>query len=204
MKTKISSIFTDIGGVLLTNGWDHNSRAVAVKKFRLDHDDHEERHHLTFDTFEEGKISFNEYLKRTVFYKKRNFTMREFKNFMYSRSQPYNEMIDLIIRLKSQYKLRVIAVSNESRELNEYRIKKFRLSSFIDAFVSSCYVHLRKPDHDIFRMALDMAQVGPKEIIFMDDRPMFVEVAKTLKIHGLHHTDYKSTVKKFSEYGLTL
>lgn len=201
---KISSIFTDIGGVLLTNGWDSHSRKKAVRKFRLDPDELNERHHLTFDTFEEGKISFNEYLKRTVFYEKRNFTMREFKNFMYSQSQPYNDMIDLIIRLKAQYNLRVIAVSNESRELNTYRIKKFKLNSFIDAFVSSCYVHLRKPDHDIFRMAFDMAQVGPKEIIFIDDRLMFVEVAKTLKIHGLHHIDYKSTVKKFSEYGLKL
>ena len=201
---KISSIFTDVGGVLLTNGWDHSSRALAIKKFRIDKDDLEERHHLTFDTFEEGKISFNEYLKRTVFHKKRNFTMREFKNFMYSQSQPHYDMIDLIVRLKTQYKLRVIAVSNESRELNEHRIKKFKLNSFIDAFVSSCYVHLRKPDHDIFRMALDMAQMGPKEIIFIDDRLMFVEVAKTLKLNGLHHVDYKSTVKKFSEYGLKL
>src|SRR5436190_7810109 len=129
---KISSIFTDIGGVLLTNGWDFQSRKLAVKKFRLDPVDLEERHHLTFDTFEEGKISYNEYLKRTVFYKKRSFTMRQFKSFMYSRSEPFDDMIDLIVRLKAQHKLRVIAVSNESRELNGYRIKKFRLNSFID------------------------------------------------------------------------
>ncbi len=201
---KISALFTDIGGVLLTNGWDHNSRALAVKKFKLDADELNERHHLTFDTFEEGKISFNEYLKRTVFYKKRTFTIRQFKEFMYSQSKPYEEMIDLVCRLKEEYKLRVIAVSNESRELNDHRINKFKLNTFIDAFVSSCFVHLRKPDHDIFRMALDIAQVNPKEIIYIDDKMMFVEVARTVGIHGLHHMNYKSTIKKLSDFGLDL
>jgi putative hydrolase of the HAD superfamily len=204
MKSKltISTIFTDIGGVLLTNGWDRGCRRRAIDLFKLDPEETEERHHLTFDTYEVGKITLDEYLDRVVFYKKRSFSRAAFKKFMYDQSKPFAEMISLIKKLKKKYKLNVAVVSNEGRELAEYRIKQFMLGDFVDFFIVSSFVHFRKPDADIFRIALDTAQVNPKQVIYIEDRPMFVQVSETLGLRGLHHTDYTSTCIKLEKFGL--
>ena len=203
-NTKFSTLFLDIGGVLLTNGWDHLARKNAALKFNLDLTELELRHHLTFDTYEEGKISLDTYLDRIIYYKKRDFTSDEFKEFMYAQSQPNNEMIKLFIQLKLQLKLKVAVVSNEGRELNEKRINKFKLNEFVDFFISSCFVHLRKPDEDIFKLALDIAQVDKGSIIYVDDQAMFVQVAENLGIKAIHHTDYISTVEKLKSLGLSI
>jgi putative hydrolase of the HAD superfamily len=207
MKNKtreINTIFSDIGGVLLTNGWDREGRQKAIRRFQLDRQETEERHQLTFDTYEVGKISLDEYLRRVVFYKKRNFTPEEFKAFMYDQSRPFPEMIQLVCELKKLYGLKIAVVSNEGRELTEYRISQFKLNEFVDFFISSCFVHFRKPDADIFRIALDTAQVPPHRVVYIEDRPMFVSVAESLGIQGIHHTQYRSTKAKLARLGMPL
>jgi len=202
-KSKIAptTIFTDIGGVLLTNGWDRTGRQRAIKYFKLDPVETEERHHLTFDTYESGKISLTEYLKRLVFYTKRNFTEEEFRKFMFNESKPFPEMLDLIRGIKAKYGIKVAVVSNEGRELNNHRISKFKLNEFVDFFISSCFVHFRKPDADIFKVALDIAQVSPEKVIYLEDRPMFVQVADTLGIQGIIHKDFNTTKKQLADLG---
>jgi putative hydrolase of the HAD superfamily len=204
MKTTgpITTLFLDIGGVLLTNGWDHHARERAAMLFDLDLNEMEERHHLTFDTYEVGKLTLEEYLSRVVFYQKRKFTRSQFRKFMFDQSKPFPEMIKLIRDLKVRHELKIAVVSNEGRELNSHRIRKFKLDGFVDFFVSSCFVHFRKPDADIFKIALDIAQVPVKQVIYIDDRPMFVQVAATLGIRGIHHTDYKVTRAKLASLGL--
>jgi putative hydrolase of the HAD superfamily len=199
-----TTLFLDIGGVLLTNGWDRNIRIRAAEKFGLDQDEMNERHHLTFDTYEEGKLSLDEYLHRVVFYQDRSFSPEEFKAFMYVQSQPFPEMISLMQALKFQYGLQVAAVSNEGRELSVYRVQQFKLGTFIDFFVSSCFVHYRKPDADIYRIALDIAQVSPEQVIYIDDRPMFVEVAQSLGIKGIIHKGVQTTRKALEDLGISL
>jgi putative hydrolase of the HAD superfamily len=200
----ISILFLDIGGVLLTNAWDNNIRKNAADKFGLNYDEMNERHHLTFDTYEEGKLNLDEYLNRIVFYQQRPFSREEFKGFMFAQSQPFPEMIELVRRLKAQYGLRVAAVSNEGRELNNYRVQHFKLGTIIDFFISSSFVHYRKPDADMYRIALDIAQVIPQQVVYIDDRPMFVEVAQSLGIQGIIHKDYQSTRKFLETLGLSL
>jgi putative hydrolase of the HAD superfamily len=205
MATKqITTLFLDIGGVLLTNGWDHNIRARAAEKFSLDYDEMNERHHLTFDTYEEGKLSLDEYLKRVVFYQPRGFTPEVFKAFMYAQSQPFPEMIELMRGLKTKHGLQVAAVSNEGRELTTYRVQQFKLGIFIDFYVSSCFVHYRKPDEDMYRIALDIAQANAEQVVYIDDRAMFVEVAQELGIRGILHTDFQSTSKALEQFGLKI
>lgn len=199
----ITTLFLDIGGVLLTNGWDRQARSRAAEKFGLEGNEVDERHHLTFDTYEEGKLSLDEYLARVVFYEPRPFSPHEFREFMYSQSQPYPETIALLRQLKDRHGLRVAAVSNEGRELTEYRIRTFDLGSLIDVFISSCFVHYRKPDHDIYRLALDTVQVAPASVLYVDDRLMFVEVARSLGIHGLHYTGLDAARQALATYGLT-
>ena len=188
-KPAITTLFTDIGGVLLTNGWDRIARKKAINIFKLDADETEERHHLTFDTYEVGKLSLDEYLDRVVFYEKRNFTKKKFRQFMFDQSKPIPEMMEMVMHFKKQHHLKVAVVNNEGSELNEHRIRAFRLNRFVDFFISSCYVHFRKPDKDIFRIALSTAQVKPEEVIYLEDRPMFVQVAESLGIRGIHHIE---------------
>ena len=200
----INCLFLDIGGVLLTNGWDHHARRRAAKHFKLDWAEMEERHGLNFETHEVDKIIFDEYLDRVVFYKKRPFTRAEFRRFMFAQSKPYAEMIELVRSLKTKYGLKIIVVSNESRELNAHRISTFKLDEFVDAFISSCYVRLRKPDADIFKLALDIAQTPVRQIVYLENTAMFVQIAEGMGIRGLLHTDYQSTCKKFASLGLSL
>jgi putative hydrolase of the HAD superfamily len=204
LSSPITTLFLDIGGVLLTNGWDHTIRTRAADKFGLDYAEMNERHHLTFATYEEGELSLDEYLNRVVFYQARSFSREEFKAFMYAQSQPFPEMIELMRGLKNQYCLQVAAVSNEGRELTEYRVQQFELAEFIDFFVSSCFVHYRKPDEDIYRMALDIAQVRREQVVYIDNEPMFVEVARGWGIKGIIHTSYEATRSALEVLGLSL
>lgn len=197
-----TTLFIDIGGVLLTNGWDREARRRAAKEFNLDLDELNERHHLIFSTYEVGKITLDDYLRLVIFYEVRKFTIDQFRNFMFEYSQPYTEMIQLIYQLKNQFKLKVAAVSNEGRELTQYRIKKFNLDNLIDYFISSCFVHFRKPDAEIFKVALDISQVSVEKVLYIEDRLMFIQIAGELGIRGLHHVDYKSTRAKLFHYGL--
>jgi putative hydrolase of the HAD superfamily len=203
-QTPITALFLDIGGVLLTNGWDHHMRKDAADTFGFDYGEMNERHHLTFDTYEEGKISLNEYLSRVVFYEARSFSREEFKAFMFAQSQPHSETIDLFQNLKNRYHLRVAAVSNEGRELTIHRIRTFGLCTLIDFFVSSSFVHFRKPDRDIYRIALDISQAPPDEVVYVEDRPMFVEVAESLGIQGIEHGSYQATREALEALGLSL
>jgi len=202
--TKITTLFLDIGGVLLTNGWDRAARKQAIQTFGLDALETEERHHLTFDTYEEGKLTLDEYLNLVVFYEERSFSRKDFRDFMYAQSAPYPEMLELIPKLKEKYKLKIAIVNNEGRELNEHRIHHFNISRFVDFYISSCFVHFRKPDADIYKIALDIAQVKPAEVVYVEDRSMFIDVAVGLGINGVCHTDYESTLKKLAAFGLEL
>jgi putative hydrolase of the HAD superfamily len=200
--TAITCLFLDIGGVLLTDGWDHHARKRAATHFKLELAEMEDRHHLTFDTYEEGKLTLEDYLGRVVFYQKRPFTRAQFRRFMFAQSKPYPQMIELVRTLKAKYGLRIAVVSNEARELNAYRIRKFKLAGFVDSFISSSFVHVRKPDADIFRLALDIAQAPARQVVYIEDTPMFVQIAEGLGIRSILHTDYKSTCAKLASLGL--
>lgn len=200
----IKCLFVDIGGVLLTDGWSHKDAKMAARKFGLDFDEMEEQHSQALGTYELGKLTLKEYLNRLVFYKKRKFTPAQFLKFMYAQSRPYTEMIKLVCRLKAQYGLKIVVVSNEGREINEYRICKFKLDGFVDFFISSCFVHLRKPDTDIFRLALDTVRVRADQVIYIENTPMFVQIAEGLGIRSILHTDYKSTRTKLASFGLKI
>jgi putative hydrolase of the HAD superfamily len=194
-------LFLDIGGVLLTDGWDHHSRERAATNFSLDWAEMEDRHRLMFETYEQGKLTLEEYLDRVVFYQERAFTREQFRDFMFGQSQSYPDMIDMIARLKVRYGLKIAVVSNEARELNAYRIQQFELGRVVDFFISSCFVHIRKPDADIFRLALDIAQVPAEQVLYIENTLMFVEIAEGLGIRGILHKDFRSTRAQLATLG---
>ena len=157
---------------------------------------------MTVAAYEEGKLSFETYLKRVLFSQDRPFSRAEFRDYMCAQSTPFPEMIAMLSRLKSRHGLKIAAVSNEGRELNAYRIHKFQLSQFVDCFISSCFVHLRKPDEDIFRLALDVMQTPASQIVYIENTAMFVQIAQSLGIRSILHTDYPSTRAELESLGL--
>ena len=200
----VTALFLDIGGVLLSNGWGHESRKLAAETFHLNPVEMEERHGLNMVTHVEGKLTLSEYLNRVIFYEKRSFTPDQFREFMFRQTTPNVEMIEFIKQLKEQYKLKIAAINNEGRVLNEYRIRKFQLTQFIDFFISSCFVHYRKPDTDIFRLALDIAQISAEQAVYIEDIQMFVDVARSLGIQSIQHKNYLSTSEILNTMGLKI
>ena len=198
----VTTLFIDVGEVILTNGWDHLARRRAAKHFRLAWVDMEERHSLVFETHEEGRMTFQEYLGWVIFYQKRPFTRSQFRDFIFAQSKSYPGVIELVANLKARYGLKIVVVSNESREVNAYRIRAFKLDRLVDTFISSCFVHMRKPDVDIFRLALDLAQTPPAQVVYIDNTPMFVQIAEGLGIRSILHVDLKSTRARLSSFGL--
>ncbi len=198
----ITCILVDIGGVLLTDGWDRHARKRGAAHFDLDLTEMEDRHRMTFDTHQLGKMSLDEYLSRVVFYQQRPFSRVEFRRLMFDQSQPFPDTINLITQLKASYRLKVGVLSNEGRELNDYRIRKFGLGRFVDFFVSSCYVHLLKPDVEIFRLALDIAQTPAAQVAYIENTAMFVDIGAGLGMRCILHTDCASTREKLDALGL--
>jgi len=178
--SEIHAIFWDVGGVLLTNAWDHTERAAALEHFRLDEKEFHGRHEMVVSSFERGKISLDEYLDRTVFYRSRSFTREEFRDYMLSLSRPMTDVLAFARDLAASGKYFMGTINNESRELNLHRIKKFDLRDIFRVFVSSCFVGLRKPESGIYRLALEITQINPEECCFIDDRALNLECAAKL------------------------
>jgi len=195
-------LFTDLGGVILTNGWDHSSRECAAEHFGLDPHELQRRHEAVFPNYEQGFNTLEEYLDFAVFHQPRSFGKPEFVEFMERQSLPYPDMIDYVKRLKAKHNLKVVAVSNEGRELARYRIDTYDLRSFIDSFIVSAFVGRRKPYADIFRLALEVAGAEKQEVVYLDDRQMLAQGAHDFGIDAIWHRSLEQTKRELEERGL--
>lgn len=193
-NTPVKILFFDIGGVLLTNGWGHESRQKAAEKFSLNFIEAEALHNFIFNVYEIGRITLDEYLDTVIFNHHRDFPREDFKEFMFSQSQELPQMLQWLKGWKKTSGFRIISINNEGKELNDYRVKKFKLHECFDAFVSSCEVSMRKPDPGIFQLAMGIALTPPDQCVYFDDRIMFVHAAKKLGIRALHHTTPDATI----------
>jgi putative hydrolase of the HAD superfamily len=199
---EITSLFWDVGGVVLTNGWDHNSRMEATKAFGLDWEEFRERHDLSMPAFDSGQISLNQYLDRTLFYRTRPFTREDFTAFMFAQSKEYPEnrkVLDDVVRTGKYY---VASINNEPRELNNYRVEAFNLRRDFQAFFSSCYLGARKPEETIYRIALEVSQRPPEKSVFIDDRPLNLECPRRLGMHAIHLQNAKQLREDLRALGI--
>jgi putative hydrolase of the HAD superfamily len=194
----IRAIFWDVGGVLLSNAWDHTERAVVLQRFQLDEDEFHDRHEMVVSSFERGKITLDEYLDRTVFYRARPFTKEAFRESMFALSRPFPEVLAFAQALADSGKYFMGTINNESRELNNYRIEKFGMRKIFRLFVSSCYVGFRKPERDIYRLALETTQIPAEECCFIDDRALNLECAAKM---GMHTIEMKGLEELRAELG---
>jgi len=189
----IKILFFDIGGILLSNGWGHESRKLASEKFKLDYAEVNALHSFIFNVYEVGAVTLDEYLDTVIFNRERDFTREDFKAFIFEQSVELPDMLAWLKVWKKDCGFRVISINNEGKELNDYRVKKFGMHDCFDAFISSCEVGLRKPDPRIWQLAMGIAQVGPKQCVYFDDRLMFVNAAEKLGIRSFQHTDFEET-----------
>jgi putative hydrolase of the HAD superfamily len=202
---EISTILWDVGGVLLTNGWDHLERSAVLQHFGLDSAPFEQRHELANDPWEKGFMTAEQYLLQTVFYEPRPFTPAAFLEQMKLRSQvlPHGAM-RILQELAASEEVELAMLNNEARELNDYRIERFALGLYFDVFLSSCYLGLRKPDAKIFELALDVLQRDAEEVAFIDDREGNCEAAEALGIHAIRYQDEAQCVQALERLGLTV
>ncbi|HVF81900.1 MAG TPA: HAD-IA family hydrolase [Flavisolibacter sp.] len=193
-------LFLDIGGVLLSNGWGHLSRQAAAKKFSFDYDAMNYLHEFIFDIYEEGKVSLDEYLDSVLFYEPRPFSKEEFKAFMVQESKELpGHLLDWLINWKSQHpQVKVFSINNEPKDLNDYRIKTFDLRRLFDGFISSCDVGLRKPDPQIFKLALAVAAIEPHECIYIDDREVLTRAGSKMGMKVWQHKTVEETTQFLS------
>ena len=184
----ITTLFFDLGGVCLSNGWDHEQRQVVAKQFGFDYTAFDSRHRQVVDTLERGDLSLQEYLQWTLFYEPRPFSVDEVVSAIEQLSTPIPDSLTLVRALRDSRKYTLMTINNESRELNDYRIRQFELRSLFTAFFSSCYLKLLKPQPQHYRLALDISQRSVDECLYIDDRPMNVEVARILGMHPILFT----------------
>lgn len=202
-KNGIRVLFFDIGGVLLSNGWGHESRQKAAQVFGFDYAEMSTLHDFIFNVYEIGSITLDEYLDTVLFYQPRSFTKADFIDFMLQESKQLPGMLDWLIGWKRDHPgIRIISINNEGRELNDYRIDHFGLDRVFDAFVSSCEVGMRKPDPGIFRLALGIAHAQPEECLYFDDRIILAEAAKKLGILGHQHRSFEETKNIIEQIGM--
>jgi putative hydrolase of the HAD superfamily len=198
----ITTVFWDIGGVVLTNGWDHNSRMEAAKTFQLEWEEFRERHDLSFPAFDAGQITLDQYLDRTLFYRARAFTREEYTAFMFAQSKEYPETRQLLRDVSRTQKYFVASINNEPLELNNYRIEAFGLRENFQVFFSSCYLHARKPEEQIFRIALEVSQRPAQECAFIDDRSLNLENPRRLGMQVIHHKTAAQTRAELKALGI--
>ncbi|MFL6449057.1 MAG: HAD-IA family hydrolase [Bryobacteraceae bacterium] len=195
-------LYSDIGGVLGTNGWDGRLRTSLCAEFGLEVDEVERRHHLMFDSFERGFLTFDEYLARVVFFAPRDFTLEQIREFAFAASEPWPENLEFFRHLRIANTLGFALISNEGQGITQHRVKKFGLRRLCDYMVISHFTGLRKPDREIWKLALDLAQVQASESIYVDDREMFVEAAREIGFTTIHHTSLETTREHFARLGL--
>jgi putative hydrolase of the HAD superfamily len=201
--TKISAILWDVGGVLLTNGWDHAERTAVLEHFAVDIASVEPRHQVANDPWEKGLMTVEQYLLQTVFFEPRPFTPAAFLQQMKEQSQLLpNGAMRILQELAASEQVELAMLNNEARELNDYRIERFALGLYFDVFLSSCYLGLRKPDTKIFEVALDVLQRDPEEVAFIDDREQNCAAAQALGIHAIRYHDEAQCVRALEQLGL--
>jgi putative hydrolase of the HAD superfamily len=200
--TKIRHVFFDIGGVLATNGWDREQRKVAIAQFGLDETDFQARHEEMVGPLEQGQIGLDEYLDIAVFHQPRAFTRDEFRHFIFDQSKPYTETIEIARAVAEGCTYWVMTMNNESEELNRHRICTFGLDEFFDAFLSSCWLGLRKPARRFYDRALGISEARPAESVFIDDRMQNLAPAQQMGMHTIHYQSAQQLAQDLRSLGV--
>jgi putative hydrolase of the HAD superfamily len=196
-------ILFDIGGVLLTNGWDHGDREQIFNRFGIDVTDYQERQSKLYEPWDTGRITADQFLSETIFHCPRPFTREEFWQAVLACSQWLEDgALGILEEIVASNRYLVGALNNEPRETNQYRFEHFGLSRWLRVRLSSCYLGLRKPDLAYYRRAIEILGVLPERILFIDDRIVNVEAAQQVGLRALHYEGAQKLRGELEELGV--
>lgn len=195
------TLFFDVGGVLLSNGWDTAARKAAAEQFGLAYPEFQTRHEMLKTAFETGRLSLDDYVKKAVFHRERPFSAEDFKRSMYESSQLLGDTLEWVRALARTGRYRLFTLNNESRELHENRVERFGLRPVFRAFLTSCYLGQVKPDEDIYLNALGIAGCPQEQAIFIDDRPLNIEPAHALGLEAILFQGLDDLRARLKEHG---
>ena len=197
------TLFFDLGGVLLTNGWDTAARRRAAERFGFDFAEFQTRHEMLKTAFETGRLSLSHYIRKAIFHRERDFEPRDLQEFMFAQSQVLGDTLDFVRALAATGRYRLYTLNNESRELHEHRVRAFGLDEVFRGFLASCYLGQVKPDEDIYLNALGIAATSRDHAVFIDDRSLNVEPALALGLNGFHFEGLDGLRHFLSDRGVT-
>jgi putative hydrolase of the HAD superfamily len=196
-------ILFDVGGVLLTNGWDTHERALTLEHFHLDPVGFDAGHREAYPAWERGAITLKTYLDAAVFNKPRSFSFDEFFAFMLAQSKVLPDgALGILKELAASNECMLGALNNEARETNEYRFETFGLRSYFKVRLSSCYLGLRKPDIEIYEKALDILGRPAGRVLFIDDRIENVAAAVKAGMQGIKFDGEQQLRKELAGLGV--
>lgn len=197
----IKILLLDVGGVLLSNGWDYNLRKKAATVFGLDFDDMQNLHEMVFEDYERGRITLDDYVQHVVFFKPQSFSVADFQAFMFAQTRPNLAMMELIETFKRERGVKIACLSNEGKELAVDRFRKFPFfRQCVDSYIVSGFVNMRKPDLAIYQLALGVVQESPHDVLYIDDRKKNLAPALALGMHAIHHVDYATTAASLQNW----
>jgi putative hydrolase of the HAD superfamily len=202
--SSVRTLFFDLGGVLLSNGWDTGSRKKAAEVFGLDYQEFQTRHEMLKTAFETGRLSLDAYIRKAVFHRQRAFSPEDFKAFMFSRSVVLGDTLEWVHALSRSGKCRLYTLNNESRELHEHRVREFSLDRIFAGFLVSCYLGQAKPDEEIYLNSLGIAACERHDALFIDDRALNIEPALALGLNAVLFEGLDSLRDALKGYGITV
>jgi HAD superfamily hydrolase (TIGR01509 family) len=207
VSASIRTIFWDLGGVVLTNGWDPGQRKRVLSRLGVNLEAYEELHDRANYYWERGLLTAKDFFSQTVLLPnpKLDLTFDMLWPQVCAASKVLHpECLDMLAELKQMGRYRIATLNNESRELNEYRLDAFKLRSLFDYFICSGYVHEMKPNLGIYKSAIDISGFAASSALFIDDKPENCAAAEAVGMHAIRFESPAQLCTALVEYGIQL
>jgi HAD superfamily hydrolase (TIGR01509 family) len=201
----IRTLFWDIGGVVLTNGWDIDQRTKVLSRLGVDLEAYEEVHERANYYWERGLITAKEFFAQTVLNPNPKLDLTfdiVWKQVCAQSKVLHPECLDILAELKRQGRYRLATLNNESRELNGHRLDAFKLRSLFDYFICSGYVHEMKPLPGVYRSAIDISGFEARTALFIDDKEENCESAKVLGMQTIWFKNPEQLCTALADYDI--
>jgi putative hydrolase of the HAD superfamily len=154
------------------------------------------------DDYETGLISSDQFFNQIRIRTGLAMPKQEFIKAYCEIFTPIPTSLDLVRKLKHNYKLGLVSNTNEWHY--EYGIKPVEVFPLFDAVTLSFQVKAMKPARAVYDDILTKLMVYPPECVYIDDIVENVEAAVDLGMHGIHYTSHEALMESFKGLGVVL
>jgi len=203
IQPPIEVILYDLGNVILP--FSHFQIAEKLSRFsqRIEFQNPAKIFSYLFDFekgavngYEVGKVSSLEFFQSLKEFFKLSLSFEEFIPIWNDIFLENQEVSQTILSQKGKWKLGLLSNTNPLHF--DYVLKKFPILRTFDKWILSHEVGFKKPRVEIFKRAIEWANVTPPKILFIDDMKEHVEVAISLGMQGIHFISAEQLKKEFS------